>query len=272
MLKKRLITALCAIPVVILGVWFSEPEYAFPFFTVLVSALGMLAVYEFYKITGVFKSLPLTIFGLLWTLLFIVQPHLSDTLTLPLLITSGLIISLTMLIFLPVKEGIFQKWSWMTAGVLYAGWLPGLLVFLRLESGQDAGRNLVFLILFVTFASDSAAYFIGKAFGKHKLAPAISPGKTWEGAAAGLFGAVIIGLLFTLNTPFKLPLSFGEVFALSILVSVFGQSGDLVESLLKRNTGVKDSGNLMPGHGGLLDRLDSIVFAGGIVYLFMLFK
>ncbi len=100
------------------------------------------------------------------------------------------------------------------------------------------------------------------------MAPRISPGKTWEGAAGGLLGAVIISLLFTLPTPVQLPLGYGEAVLLGLLISVFGQAGDLAESLLKRNTGVKDSGGLLPGHGGLLDRLDSILFAGAVVYTF----
>jgi phosphatidate cytidylyltransferase len=160
-------------------------------------------------------------------------------------------------------------------GILYTGWLLGLFVALRLEPGTPsfphAGRDFVYLALFATFASDSAAYFIGRAIGRHKLAPGISPGKTWEGGVAGVCGAVIISLLFTLATPLQLPLSYGQAIILGVLISVFGQIGDLAESLLKRNTGVKDSGNLMPGHGGLLDRMDSIVFAGVVVYLYYIF-
>jgi phosphatidate cytidylyltransferase len=159
----------------------------------------------------------------------------------------------------------------MIAGTLYVGWLLGLLVALRLKPDtvyfiHNSGRNLVLLAIFATFGSDTAAYFIGKAIGRHKLAPAVSPGKTWEGAVAGLFGAVIISFIFYLDTPLWLPLDSIQVVILGLLISVFGQLGDLVESLLKRNFGVKDSGGLMPGHGGILDRLDSILFAGAVMY------
>ncbi len=163
----------------------------------------------------------------------------------------------------------------MMGGILYIGWLLGLLVTLRLDPGMaffpNNGRNLVFLAVFTTFGSDTAAYFIGRAFGRHKLAPKISPGKTWEGAIAGLFVAVIISLIFYLDTPLQLPLDFIQLIILGLLISVFGQLGDLAESLLKRSTGVKDSGKLMPGHGGLLDRMDSVVFAGAVVYLYCAF-
>jgi phosphatidate cytidylyltransferase len=264
MLGKRLITALIGIPVVILAVWFSRPEYPFPWLTALAAVWGLLAVYEFYRLTGVASSRPIAIFGLAWTLLFILLPHLDYAYSLPVLLTSGLALSMILLVFLPQKEGVFQRWAWMTAGTLYAGWLLGLLVSLRLADGRD----WLYLVLFATFASDSAAYFTGRAFGRHKLAPGISPGKTWEGTIGGVAGAIIIALLFTLNTPLQLPLSYGQAIILGALISIGGQLGDLAESLLKRNTGVKDSGTLMPGHGGLLDRMDSIVFAGAVVYLY----
>lgn len=268
MLRKRIITALCGIPIIILAVWFSRPEYAFPLFTVMASAWGLAAVYEFYRITGVSKNIPLTVFGLLWTLLFILYPHFDNDSYLPVLITSGIGLSLILLVFLPIKNDVFNRWTWMTTGVLYVGWMLGLLISLRLDTD---GRNWVYLILFATFASDSAAYFTGKAFGKHKLAPKISPGKTWEGVLGGLVGATVMSFLFTLETPLQISFSYANAAAIGIIISVFGQLGDLAESLLKRNTGVKDSGTLMPGHGGLLDRMDSIIFAGAAVYVYLTF-
>jgi phosphatidate cytidylyltransferase len=267
MLKQRLITALWGIPLVVAAVWFSRPEYAFPSFTVLAAIAGLLAAMEFYRLTGVSKILPLYLGGLLFTLLFIVYPHLNWNLNVPvisLLLVAAVALTLILLVFLPHKEGLFQSWAWTLGGILYLGWLISFLVSLRL----DAGRDWLFLALLATFGSDTAAYFVGKAIGRHKMAPGISPGKTREGALGGLLGAVIVSVLFTLNTPLQLSLSWWQAIILGLLISVFGQLGDLVESLLKRNFGVKDSGNLMPGHGGLLDRLDSILFAGVVVYLY----
>jgi phosphatidate cytidylyltransferase len=267
MLIKRVITALWGIPLVILAIWFSFPDYPFPLFTVLVGIWGLLAVLEFYRMTGVTKLLPLTIFGAVATVLFISYPHCTFSSVIPFLLTGIITISLVMLVFLRQRDSIFATWAWMMGGTLYVGWLLGLLVALRLE----AGRDWLYLVLFATFGSDTAAYFIGRFFGRHKLAPGISPGKTWEGAIAGVIGGVIISLLFTLDTPLQLPISYGRAIFLGVLISVFGQLGDLAESLLKRNTGVKDSGRLMPGHGGLLDRMDSVVFAGAVVYCYALF-
>jgi phosphatidate cytidylyltransferase len=152
----------------------------------------------------------------------------------------------------------------MVVGFLYTGWMLSFLVDLRLE----AGRNWVFFALFTTFGSDTTAYFVGRVLGKHRLAPQISPHKSWEGAIGGLLGAAAVSLLFTLSTPLQIMLSIGQGVVRALLVSIFGQIGDLAESLLKRNTGVKESGASIPGHGGFLDRMDSVVFAGVVVYLY----
>ncbi|MBN1693251.1 MAG: phosphatidate cytidylyltransferase [Dehalococcoidales bacterium] len=272
MLKKRLVTALWGIPLIIVVVWFNTP---ITWFTLLAAVCGGLGVFEFYRLAGVLKTIPLAILGGIITILFIIYPHIRYSFNLPpasLVLTGAVILSLIMLVFLPKEEGLFIHWATMAAGVLYIGWMLSFLILLRLEPGTaafpEAGRNFVFLALFATFGSDTAAYFIGKAIGRHKLSPQISPGKTWEGTAAGIIGGVIICLLFTIDTPLQLPLNYWQAVLLGVLVSVFGQIGDLVESLVKRNYGVKDSGSLMPGHGGMLDRMDSILFAGVVVYIY----
>ena len=264
MLKKRVITGLVGVPLLAVIVWFGEP-----WFTILVAIWGLLAVYEFYKIVAGAKVPPLTYFGLIWTLLFIISPHCSYAFTMPLLLSSAVVLSLLWLLVRPQKEGAFIGWGWTIAGILYVGWLLSHLVALR---GLDDGRNWVFLALLANFGSDTAAFFAGRALGRHHLAPSISPGKTWEGAIAGILGAIIISLLFTIPSPLSLPLGYGQAIVLGLLVSLLGQLGDLVESLLKRNMGVKDSGRLLPGHGGALDRMDSVVFAGVVVYYYVLFN
>ncbi len=262
MLRKRVITALLGIPLLITIIWFGEP-----WFTILVALWGLLAAFEFYRMAATSRVSPLTYFGLIWTLLFIIRPHFDDTALTPLLLTSAIILSLIWLLLRRQKDGAFIGWAWTMGGILYIGWLLSHFVTLR---GLDDGRNWVFLALFSTFASDTAAFFVGRALGKHRMAARISPGKTWEGAIAGVFGAMIVSLLFTLSTPLQLPLIYWQALLLGLLVSVFGQLGDLVESLLKRNTGVKESGRLIPGHGGVLDRIDSIVFAGIVVYYYVI--
>ncbi len=275
MLKKRIITALWGIPLLIVTVWFDKP---LPWFTIFVAVWGLLAAFEFYRMVAVSGVPPLTYFGLIWTLLFILsrdadllsilEPYFNPDLLTPLLLTSAMVLSLIWLLLRPQKEGAFIGWAWTIAGILYVGWLLSYLVALR---GLDDGRNWVFFVLFVTFASDTVAFFVGRALGRHHLAPGISPGKTWEGTVAGVFGAIIVSLFFILPTPLILHISLWQTILLGFLVSVFGQCGDLIESLLKRNMGVKESGKLMPGHGGVLDRTDSVVFAGIVVYLYYAF-
>ncbi|MFC1940109.1 phosphatidate cytidylyltransferase [Chloroflexota bacterium] len=274
MLKKRTVTALCGIPPLVAVVWFGEP-----LFTIMLVAWGTLAALEFYRLVTAAKVPPLTYFGLAWVIFFIVSrnswvidhlpPYLSESRLAPLLLTSAVVLSLIWLLRRPQKENTFAGWAWTIAGILYIGWLLGYLVALRDLDTNRTWQSWVFLALFATFASDTAALFTGRAIGRHRLAPRISPGKTWEGTVGGVVAAIIVSLLFTLPTPFLLTLSWQQAVLLGLLASIFGQLGDLVESLLKRSMGVKDSSKLVPGHGGFLDRMDSVVFAGVVVYYYV---
>jgi len=259
MLKKRVIVALCGIPLLVAAIWFGAP-----WFTILVAMWGLLAVFEFYSIAPTSRVPSLIYFGLIWTLLFIISPHFEYAFVAPLLLTSVVMLSLIWLLLLPQKERAFSSWVWTIAGIIYIGWLLSYFVALR---ELDAGRSWVFLALFTNFGSDTAAFFTGRVVGRHRLAPSISPEKTWEGAVAGGFSAIMVSLI--LATVLKLPIGYGSAALLGLLVSIFGQLGDLVESLFKRNMGIKDSGRLLPGHGGVLDRVDSVLFAGVVVYYFV---
>ncbi len=271
MLKQRLATAFCLLPLVVVVVWFDEP---LPWLTIFTAIWGVMAALEFYRAVSASaqKAVPVTILGLLLTLLFIISrdaellnildKSFDTSLISPVLLAATLLLPFVWLL-LRRRVVFFGDWIWTAAGILYIGWLLGHIVALR---GLDYGRDWVLFALFVTFASDSMAFFIGSAFGRHSLAPGISPKKTWEGAIGGVIGAVGIGMLLIFML--DLPVSYIQAIPLTIAVSVFGQLGDLLESLFKRNVGVKDSGKAMPGHGGFLDRMDSVVFAGAFVYYY----
>ncbi len=271
MLKQRTLTSAWYATLLVVIVWFGGG----PGFTALVATLGVLAALEFYRMVASTKRPPLTYFGLVWTAFFILshnselmsllETHFNPDLLTPLLITSAIVLSLFGLLTRRQKEGTFTSWVWTIAGILYIGWLLSHLVALR---GLDSGRNWVFLVLFVTWVSDTTAFLVGRGLGRHKLAPAISPGKTWEGTIGGICGGIAVSTLFFTPTPLQLPLTSGQAILLGAITSILGQVGDLVESLLKRNLGVKDSGNLMPGHGGILDRIDSLILAGIVVYYY----
>jgi phosphatidate cytidylyltransferase len=189
---------------------------------------------------------------------------LNPDLLTPLLITSAIVLPLIGLLARRQKDGAFTRWVWTLAGILYIGWLLSHLVALR---DLESGRNWVFLVLFVTWVSDTTAFLVGRRFGRHKLAPTVSPGKTWEGTIGGICGGIAVSILFFTPTPFQLPLnSAGQAILLGALTSILGQVGDLLESLFKRELGIKDSGKLMPGHGGILDRIDSLILASIVVY------
>jgi phosphatidate cytidylyltransferase len=151
-------------------------------------------------------------------------------------------------------------------GAAYLGSLGGSVAALRLLHPDTDGAWRLVLLLAIVMGSDTAAFFAGNAIGRHKLAPGISPGKTIEGAVGALLGGVAAAAIVrSLGLP-SVPMA--HALLLGLAVSVMGIAGDLVESLLKRWAGVKDSGALFPGHGGMLDRLDSVLFGAPVLYYY----
>jgi len=266
MLKYRVITGAVGVPLVILAIWFGDP---WPWFTLLIAAAALAGTYEFYHMANFDRREPLLYLGLLCSLALVLSPHYRSPDVLPIVITATVLISLICLLCRPSKERAFRNWAWTIVGALYVGWMLSYWLNLR---GLEDGQNWVYLAMLTTFANDTGAFFIGRARGKHRLAPAISASKTWEGAVGGLMcailGAMVIATVLNLISPFTF--RYWQIIFLGFLISLFAQLGDLVESLLKRNMGVKESGNLLPGHGGILDRFDSLIFVGAVVYYYVI--
>jgi phosphatidate cytidylyltransferase len=266
MLKQRVTTAAVGVPLVILAIWFGDP---WPWFTLLIAAAALAGTYEFYHMANFDRKEPLIYLGLLWALALVLSPHYRNPDVLPIVITATMLVSLIGLLLRPPREKAFHDWAWAIVGALYVGWMLSYWLNLR---GLEDGRNWVYLAMLTTFANDTGAFFIGRARGKHKLAPTISPAKTWEGALGGLISAImaaiVIAMVLNLISPFTF--KYWQIILLGFLVSLFAQLGDLVESLLKRNMGVKESGSLLPGHGGILDRFDSLIFIGAVVYYYVI--
>jgi len=160
----------------------------------------------------------------------------------------------------PVKGAVGRSASGFFI-LLVPVWCLGHIL-LYLSRGE--GRLPLLFLLVCIWASDTAAYYAGSAFGRRKLAPAISPNKTWLGSAAGILGSIAAALVFRWFAPLQWSFSF-VVFS-GLLLSVLGQAGDLAESLIKRDAGVKDSGSIIPGHGGILDRMDALLFTVPLFY------
>jgi len=179
----------------------------------------------------------------------------------PLFAISLLMLALLFLFRLPEIPEVPQRLGWLCLGLLYLPFLLGHLVLLR---PLEDGRSWIFLVLLVVMACDTFAYFVGSQFGKRKLYPAVSPNKSIEGGVGGLAGSVLAVLLASIT--FLPQIGIIDGVFVGLLLGVAGQLGDLFESLLKRACGVKDSGTIIPGHGGMLDRLDSLLFAFPVVY------
>lgn len=162
------------------------------------------------------------------------------------------------------EEGL-QDFAWVAPGIAYIGFLGAHLVLLR-ELGDDG--KWVFLVVLGTWSTDTFSYFAGRAFGRHHPVPSISPGKTTEGFIAGFAGG--FASIMVLDMVFDLPMSTQEAAVLGLLFPVAAMVGDLAESLIKRGSHIKDTSGLVPGHGGFLDRLDSILFTAPLVYYFVI--
>lgn len=147
----------------------------------------------------------------------------------------------------------------------------GMLSFILINSmgNNEQGFMLTMILLCMVWGSDIFAYFGGKAFGKHALAPDISPNKTWEGFFSGYIGSALLAILFVYLVPFSSPLTFVQLAPLVILIGTFGPIGDLLESKLKRKAGVKDSSNILPGHGGFFDRFDALILAAPATLIYL---
>lgn len=163
-------------------------------------------------------------------------------------------------------ESAAQRMAWLIAGPMYVGGLFGLLCNLFL---REHGGGWVLLSMMFSWFSDTGGYFAGRAFGKHPLHPVVSPKKTIEGSFGGLAGSLVGVLTACFGYLRELPLGHGIVLAL--FAGALGQTGDLCESLIKRSVGVKDSGSIVPGHGGILDRADALLFTSAATWVYVTF-
>ena len=259
-LKARLGTGLVAIPLLILLVGWGSPWLVTAvFFIVTIAALReyFVMVFPERRLEQFFG----VVFGSLLSLLLFFPGTIGGEFALSL----GLILCFLLYVFTEgqLKEKLIRL-AWTLVGALYLGYLlPHWVVLFRMPNG----RGWVFFVLLVIMMGDTAAYFIGKRFGSKKLAPEISPGKTVEGAWAYVVGSAVAGCL---GAAFLVrELAWPEALFLSVILSVLGQLGDLYESWIKRRSAVKDSGALFPGHGGLLDRLDSLIFPAVFTPLYL---
>lgn len=177
--------------------------------------------------------------------------------------------ALVVLVEMAAKTHSLDRVALTLFGALFAGWMPAHLALIR--DLRPHGEAFAFLTFVSVWTMDSAAYFAGRGLGRNALAPVLSPKKTWEGAAAGFFASVAVAMIFQ-KTSLRDALTPLQAAGIGALIGVAGQVSDVAESMVKRDAGVKDSGALLPGHGGVFDRFDSYILCAPAVYWALTFK
>ncbi len=238
------------------------------FLELALSILILIALAEIYKPFGFFHKLPLCLMGFLSGIAIILAFHFQPFLLLPVICV--IIILLLILAVCMHKQISFRDISILLFSTLYIT-LP--LMHISLVNQMENGKYLIYTVFIGAFMTDTGAYFSGRFLGKHKLIPEISPNKTVEGAIGGVVSSVIGFVIYggILTVFFAKQLQWTNLFFVSVLVSVLSQFGDLAASMIKREMNIKDYGSIFPGHGGILDRFDSVIFvAPSVYYLVML--
>jgi phosphatidate cytidylyltransferase len=264
---KRILTALVLIPLVLVLV-FRGPDWLV---TLLVGAVALLAAWEYLGIAQVAGSKParvpvLVAIAILFAVSFLWPDKLSAALG---------ALSLALLVYCAFSSALQDVLRDSAAAVFCLIYTGYTLIALPALRGSEDGKSLVTFLLCAVWAGDTVAMYVGRAWGRHKLAAHLSPNKTWEGAAGSMAGSLLVTWLLILLAAqlakhdilvLTFPGPVSHWLLLAALVNVAAQVGDLAESGLKRSAGVKDSGTLLPGHGGVLDRIDALLLAAPVLW------
>lgn len=257
---RRAITGAVYIFLLLSAVFLSSDAFDFLFMI-----FGLACLYEFKRMTGLRGySIFLAYLILWWIFIYLLKQY--DEIPINILMTLTIAVDLALLVYLfSKKEKIFNTLQKFIAGLFYIG---GGCIFLTMipYKNDEFAKYLIMGIFILIWVNDSFAYLVGRSIGRTKLFLAVSPKKTWEGAIGGLIFTLLAAYIMASYEPI---VSKGQWMLLAAAIVVMGSLGDLVESKLKRAAGVKDSGAILPGHGGMLDRLDSLIFAAPFAYLIL---
>ncbi len=269
--KARIITALIALPVLVASILFAQFELVF---VVLAAAALLVGLYEFWLLARRRELQPAQTVGVVFAAALLVGFYFNWPIHDPLLLFGTLILlTIVTLAVTTLRGAPFDKMLTSTGatvlGVLYVVGLGGHLIAVRSGFAHPLVAKLLGFFFLVLMGSDTAAYYTGRAFGRHKLAPGISPGKTWEGALGGMAASFIAAT--AAHYLFFRELNLLAALPLAAVMNALGVVGDLTESALKRGAGAKDAAKVLPGHGGLLDRLDSLLFNAPVIYYFAIY-
>src|SRR6185436_2635859 len=280
-LAQRFLVALVAVPILIVILYLPRPEPAWA----LIFAASLIAMYELFEMTLPAEDRrPALVMGAIacaafyWGHPFALREPFGVRLGGRWLVIgeAGPTIALFCAVIVPGLYYLFRfrdipsvagRLTATITGIIYAGFLTTHLALFKRLAPMSEGGHFVILVLVIAWLSDTGGYFAGRFLGKAKLYEAVSPKKTWAGAYGGIAGS-LLGVL-VMKLAFLTWLGWFDVFAIAIVGGVIGQLGDLAESLIKRSVGVKDSGALLPGHGGILDRIDAVLFIAPYVYAYL---
>ena len=268
---NRLITAVIVLPFLIASILISSLWWLF---ILLAAAAMVLGLWEFYLLAKKLQLKPDPAAGYLAGAAIVTIAVQRDPAVYVLLIQFVIIVLIAGTMIAATMRGApFDKMIASVGstilGVLYIPFLGSHLIAIRTGFEPTLSAHLLSFFFLVLMGADAGAFYTGRALGKHKLAPSISPGKTWEGVAGAVVAALAMGALAHFWFFRELPLKF--ILPLAVVMTALGILGDLAESALKRGAGAKDAANLLPGHGGLLDRLDSLLFNAPLIYYFASF-
>lgn len=257
---KRLISAVIFIPILAYCIFSTNTL----FLLVLISLLIFLGLLEFYSLASRKQIKPFKIIGLTTAFLLALAAYLKPT---QFYLLSSLLLSPLLIAYIItlLMKRYFLEVGVTLAGILYVGYLASHFLLLQQLTNGSYYLCLLFLI---TWLTDAIALYAGLKFGRHKLLPTISPKKSVEGAIAGLISAVLVSIITYLITKY---ISWNQAIILGLILGFCGQVGDLLESKIKRLAEVKDSNTWIPGHGGVLDVFDSVIFNAPIIYGYVLF-
>ncbi len=260
----RILSAVVLVPVVLALMIYATPWVLL----LIIGILGTLGLHEYFRLTREMglRGQPWFGYASYWILLVALRLAWFPTVAL----MAGLLLAACLTATwsrAPIQERALGLMA-NVFGVLYFVLCLYPVLPLRYEFGEQLGLHWLLILFAAIWVGDTAAMLVGRAFGRTPFAPRLSPKKTWEGAAAGLLAGALAAILLQQFFLRELPL--GHVIIVSVLLGIFGQLGDLAESLLKRAAQVKDSSRLIPGHGGVLDRIDSLLFAFPVLYLYLL--
>ena len=271
---KRILTAVIALPILIASILI---PWLWWLFVALAAVAMIIALWEFYLLAKKLKLKPDAgagyLAGAALITIAVLTPQNDPGINVLLFMFVIIVLTAGTLIATTLRGAPFDSMIASTGatilGVLYVPLFGSYLISLRTGFNPTLSAHLLSFFFLVLMGSDTGAYYVGRAFGKHKLAPTISPGKTWEGVVGGVLAALAMAALAHFWFFHELPLKY--ILPLAVIMTVVGILGDLSESALKRGAGAKDAANILPGHGGILDRLDSLLFNAPLIYYFARF-